>query len=448
MFAMGDIEVRVHSYGPGRPLGLVYFDPITGKKVAKSAETYDHDEAVKKAGVLEDELRSGRYKPAAKITWGDFRERYETERLASQSPSSIKTAGTAFNLVERVINPDRLAKLTPATLSRFIADLRAEGMKDSTLGSYLRTIKAALRWAVRMGLLTEAPTFDMPRAGDAKARPVTTEEFDRLILKAAVVRPRDTAVWTRMLNGLWLSGLRLGEAMRLSWDQDAPFAVDLTGRFPAFRIEARAQKGRHDERLPMTPDFATWLLQTPEADRHGPVFALPSLRDGTPQSTVKVGCTISAIGESARVVVAKDPDSGKVKYASAHDLRRSFGTRWAKRVMPAVLQRLMRHRSINTTMKYYVGIEADDVAADLWAKHGPAGNTFGNNGPSTAQNAESAPAAGADGNPCDKSTSEPADTSPERAKKDHGKPIRRHTMISILNRNHQSVPSSRQVYEE
>jgi len=31
------------------------------------------------------------------------------------------------------------------------------------------------------------------------------------------------------------------------------------------------------------------------------------------------------------------------KYASAHDLRRSFGTRWAKRVMPVVLQKLMRH---------------------------------------------------------------------------------------------------------
>ena len=56
------------------------------------------------------------------------------------------------------------------------------------------------------------------------------------------------------------------------------------------------------------------------------------------------------------------------KFATAHDLRRAFGTRWAKKVMPAVLQRLMRHQSIGTTMKFYVGIEADDVAADLWAK--------------------------------------------------------------------------------
>jgi hypothetical protein len=38
----------------------------------------------------------------------------------------------------------------------------------------------------------------------------------------------------------------------------------------------------------------------------------------------------------------------------------------------------MRHANIQTTMRYYVDIEADDMAADLWAKHSPHGNTSGN----------------------------------------------------------------------
>jgi len=38
---------------------------------------------------------------------------------------------------------------------------------------------------------------------------------------------------------------------------------------------------------------------------------------------------------------------------------------------------LMRHRSIETTMKYYVEHQADDVAADLWAL---SGSTLGSNG--------------------------------------------------------------------
>ena len=63
--------------------------------------------------------------------------------------------------------------------------------------------------------------------------------------------------------------------------------------------------------------------------------------------------------------------AGQGKHASAHDLRRSFGTRWARRLKPATLQLLMRHRSIETTMKYYVDLDADDIADELWQEYKP-----------------------------------------------------------------------------
>ena len=73
------------------------------------------------------------------------------------------------------------------------------------------------------------------------------------------------------------------------------------------------------------------------------------------------------IGEKAGVVVNKSAG----KFASAHDLRRSYGNRWAKLVKPATLQLLMRHRSIETTMKYYVDLDADDIADELWKSYQP-----------------------------------------------------------------------------
>lgn len=57
------------------------------------------------------------------------------------------------------------------------------------------------------------------------------------------------------------------------------------------------------------------------------------------------------------------------KSASAHDLRRAFGNRWASRVKPATLQLLMRHSSIETTLLYYVAQDADDVGDELWREH-------------------------------------------------------------------------------
>ena len=38
--------------------------------------------------------------------------------------------------------------------------------------------------------------------------------------------------------------------------------------------------------------------------------------------------------------------------------------------MPAVLKMLMRHASIDTTMKYYVNIDSDHIAVELWVKFG------------------------------------------------------------------------------
>ena len=61
------------------------------------------------------------------------------------------------------------------------------------------------------------------------------------------------------------------------------------------------------------------------------------------------------IGEKSGVIVHVDPKTGKTEYASTHDFRKAFGDRRALNVMPPVLMQLMRHESIETTMKYYVG---------------------------------------------------------------------------------------------
>ena len=93
----------------------------------------------------------------------------------------------------------------------------------------------------------------------------------------------------------------------------------------------------------------------------------------------QAGRKVSAIGKKANIVV----DEATGKPATAHDYRRAFGTRWSKRVMPAVLRRLMRHKDISTTLKYYVDQDAEDIAADLWKAYRQ-GNNSGNTAPENA----------------------------------------------------------------
>ncbi len=375
-----EIQVKVIRY-PDRPaLMLAYTDPVSGKRKCRSARTDNEKDAWKAAAAWEEELRAGPHCPPSRVTWKDFRQRYEEEKLASLAPGSLTAAVSSLNCLERVLNPDRLCKLTATVMSDFQAKLRKEGAKETTIAKHLRHIKAALNWGVKIGLLAKRPAIEMPKRAKGqtlmKGRPITAEEFDRMLAAVPKVRPHDAPAWTRYLTGLWLSGLRLGESLALSWDLDAPFSVDLAGRHPRFRILGEAQKSGRDQLLPMTPDFARFLLETPEAARQGPVFDLAKLHRKALDTVRVVGKVVSAIGEKAGVVV----DKAAGKYASAHDLRRAFGTRWSTRVKTPVLQKLMRHASIQTTMGYYVDLDADDLAASLWATE-EAGNISGNIGP-------------------------------------------------------------------
>jgi integrase len=85
----------------------------------------------------------------------------------------------------------------------------------------------------------------------------------------------------------------------------------------------------------------------------------------------QVGRIITAMGRLANVKVNEKTvgEVVKVKHASAHDLRRSFGERWAARVMPQVLMELMRHESMDTTLRYYVGRNAQQTTSVLWDAH-------------------------------------------------------------------------------
>lgn len=110
---------------------------------------------------------------------------------------------------------------------------------------------------------------------------------------------------------------------------------------PLIVIAAESENGFRDRMIPMTPDFAGMLRAVPESRRRGRVFRWPLGRAGhESESEFTVGRRISEAGKTAGVIVNQNRD-GTPKFASAHDFRRAFGARWARKVMPIVLKELM-----------------------------------------------------------------------------------------------------------
>ncbi len=347
-------------------LAIRYVDPETGLTRQKSTGTTDKKEAERQLGELRSDLSKGRVEPTSNVSWSEFRRRYEDEVVPGLANKTRLKIATVCNMIEEILGPDKLRDLTAARLSFFQSKLRP-GRADTTISGYMAHLRSALNWAVDIELLPRLPKIPkLKRAKSSKimkGRPITDEEFEQIVAAVeSIVGEKAAASWRHYLEGLWWSGLRLAESLELFWDDDSKLCVVFEGDDLMLRIPGELEKGNQDRLLPIAPEFVEFLLRTPEDQRTGRVFRPMATKVRGEHLTVdRVSRIISKIGRAANVIV----DQAKDKPATAHDLRRSFGQRWAALVMPQVLMELMRHESIDTTLKYYVGRNAQRTAKVL-----------------------------------------------------------------------------------
>lgn len=310
-----------------------------------------------RADDLEKQINSTIDGPA--IDWDAFCRAYWSEHLSGLAKKTRSAWLTADGRFREIVKPHLLSSIDTAKLSRFVQGLRESGVREATIDTYLRTIQVGLRWAEQVEMIEKAPKLRRPRRSRGvtktrRGRPPTREEVERMMTVALKVRKHDGQQFADLIDDLYWSGLRIGEAVNeLTWDWKGTMAVALEGRYPLLKILAEGEKGHRDRLLPIAPGYAERLRRTPPDRRRGKVYKL-----GLTVNTVEK--VIAKIGKAAGVVVS---ETGKT--ATPQDLRRAFGNYWAPRVKPAVLQQLMRHKSIETTMAYYVQLDAESIAAEL-----------------------------------------------------------------------------------
>ena len=360
------ITVTVRKWPDRQNLMLVYRDPVTGKVKGKSAGTSNQRLAHRAAIELEDRLNNVNSPLDGGLPWEEFLDLFIAGHCSGLKDTSAHKQIVVLESFTRQVQPQNLRSITNAVLTRYVVWLRSQGRAEATIASYLGTLRVAFNWAVAQGYLSAAPKLPKVTRSKtgrvARGRGLTLAEFVRMLRAVpAVVGAESAAGWVHLLKGLWLSGLRIEEAVRLTWDDRRQLCVDWSGQYPMLWIPAELEKGHRDRLMPITPDFARLLDRTPAAERTGFVFGMQSTRGVRPSGDVLTR-KIAAIGQQAGIVV--EPRTGK--HASAHDLRRTFGQRWASRVLSQTLREMMRHESLSTTMAYYVGVNASATAETLW----------------------------------------------------------------------------------
>lgn len=334
-----------------------YWRDESGKKHEKSSRQTKRREAERFAARLESDLNSGF--DSRQITLAELRFNFEDQRFPFLRAKSVQGYGNVFNQLEKFFGADRdIRQLNTQAIARWQAKLKAAGRSDYTIASYLRTTKVLLNWAVDIELLEKCPKIQMPRTakrGLARGRALTVFEVLKAIRCCDQVFPdQDVQNWQHMVRGLLYSGLRIGEALEL--DHDRGPVRYIAGNRPVIKFLAEGQKANRDEIAPVTPHFDKLVSA---GTGTGKVF-----------NPTHYGERVNVFGLSKRIsklfaVANIEVEDGKT--ATAHDLRRTFGLFWSTRLKPIQLKTLMRHSTIETTLKYYVDLPTTDVSEAIWS---------------------------------------------------------------------------------
>jgi integrase len=352
------VVVWVQHMGDRDTLMLQWHDPETGKRKSRSAGTCNPIGAEKKRADLEYELNHGLYQEASRMSWERFRELFEAEYVAGLRPDTRRLHAYTLDLFEELCRPGRLQSINERTLSAFVSGMRKrktargrEGMAPSTMEVSVEFLHTALAWAVEQKMLPHVPQFPAVRAPKKDPQPVAPEAFERLLAKAP-----DAAMRAYLLCG-WLGGLRLEEAFRLEWEPaaEAPY-LDLAGDRVVFPAEL--VKGARDQWVPLDPELRAALLALPRDGKR--VFRFVKERKGA-------GGPLSLSALCNRVILLAKLAGVRLTMKS---LRRGFACRYAARVPAQVLQKLMRHASIKTTLDYYANVDDAAMAAVLGDRTG------------------------------------------------------------------------------
>ena len=153
-------------------------------------------------------------------TLGAFLDRWLDHIEPNRSPSTILGYRHKIERIKKQLGNVRLDKLTPQHLDRAYRVWQDEGLHASTVHHLHRVLSAALRQAVKWGLLVTPPTARAtppPRRHTPKEIPAP-EVVQRLITKA---EEREEPVLAAVVAVAATTGLRRGELSGLRWSDVA-----------------------------------------------------------------------------------------------------------------------------------------------------------------------------------------------------------------------------------
>ncbi|HUT30919.1 MAG TPA: tyrosine-type recombinase/integrase [Sedimentisphaerales bacterium] len=293
-------------------------------------------------------------------------------------PASVELYRNTATRLQKWFGPERLiADISPDEAAHFISGLRpvrGQELSGWTIHRTLRHCRTMFRQAQAFGWVIRNPFESVKQAlpDPRNWHYVTPDEFKRLLDAAPSLH------WQAFYALCWTGGLRFAEAVALRWcDVDLKTGeVLLQGRSgtdtePEFRLKSPRERTR---RLRLPESTITILRRLRVQSFRSPYIVLDQGRCSELQRKWQAhrkakgtwrwqAAFRNANREFQRHCRKAGIVAGPDESLSIHTLRKCAGKNWALiNSDMAITQRLMGHRSLSTTAKFYDCLTEQDRA--------------------------------------------------------------------------------------
>jgi site-specific recombinase XerC len=241
-------------------------------------------------------------------------------------------------------------------IKNYMASLQGNGSSSRTGNSYLSSFKAFSNWMLKSGRITQNPVKYLSPVQETepsrKRRALTNDEVNALVTTTAAKGKKHHGLTGYERSLIYKIAIYTG----LRWNEIATLQrkdFDLASKHPTVTVQGKNAKNKKTESVPLQSELAAEM--TAYFKQH---LAMPNTKAFL---GIWQGESGAMIGEDLTLAkVERKTDKG---HADFHALRHTYGTNLAKAGRtPQESQKLMRHSSIDLTMKFYTHLEVADLS--------------------------------------------------------------------------------------
>ena len=334
-----------------------------GDRYSKSFKS--RKEADKFAESQQQEVRQGKGDAPQPVSLKVFYDEHKQLMTGNVARKTLHMQLATLKLLAGSVGWERpVHRIAAKDIERFRSERLTAGLAPASANKEVKTLRRLFNLAILRGYLPQTgnPCSGVPLLKIGRKRPPYCPPKD---FEALAGKTKD-AMWRAMLVVIYTTGLRLREAMNLTWG-DIDFAagqVHVTRRDANGLVQAWTPKDHELRSIPLPKQaidlLARWQTIAPEQCPYAFMDQgrWDYYRQQIQEKAWRAGQDLTNNVLRRFQTICRQAGVGPY---TVHDLRRSCITNWAKELPIHVVQQLAGHSDIKTTQQFYLSVRPEDV---------------------------------------------------------------------------------------